>query len=711
LVGASPIVGLQTTVTAGVVTVANQPVTIACPGPQTVHWGDVVQFDVTATDGDLANGCENLTFAFVGTGNPPTATIAKTGPTTAHVTWATGGADVCTHTITVGVTDKCGLTAECATSICVQNTPPVITDTLTNFHTVWGTLLTGMVGANDPDGGPYAKQYSLVSFDGPTSYGSGFHINASTGVWTWDVAPNTQQNYLGDFNLCLKVSDGANVCSPCSPTNADTMCYKIHVDGFLVKIKKIESVYQGHHAIDTISIINGSSYLGGFDFLVAYDASALTLVNVTKGQAIDVGGAAFEYFTYRFGADGNCGNGCPSGLVRIVGIRDYNDGIKNTHMVVNSGDMAYLDFLISNDRNLGCQYAPVRFFWLDCGDNVLTDTSGNWSYLGQQVLEFTGVEVPRDSMNLSYGFVGPADTCYDTVYATGGQHAFKNAPLGAVIFQNGGFDIICPKDIDDRGDINLNGIKNEIGDAVVFTNYFINGLGAFTINVEGQTAATEVNGDGIVLSVADLVYLIRVIVGDALPLPKTNPDAMAKFYANGQTVQVETPVEIGAALLVFNGEIYPALSDAASGMEIKYGYSNGVTRVLVYSFSRRAITSGDILTLSGHGSLVSVEAADNFGAILATNKSFQLPTEFALSQNYPNPFNPTTTIELALPTASNWTLTVYNVNGQKVTEFSGHSEAGVVPITWDASNIPSGIYFYKVQAGNFSATKKMVLLK
>jgi hypothetical protein len=193
------------------------------------------------------------------------------------------------------------------------------------------------------------------------------------------------------------------------------MCYKIHVDGFLVKIKKIESVYQGHHAIDTISIINGSSYLGGFDFLVAYDASALTLVNVTKGHAIDVGGAAFEYFTYRFGADGNCGNGCPSGLVRIVGIRDYNDGIKNTHMVVNSGDMAYLDFLISNDRNLGCQYAPVRFFWLDCGDNVLTDTSGNWSYLGQQVLEFTGVEVPRDSMNLSYGFVGPADTCYDGI--------------------------------------------------------------------------------------------------------------------------------------------------------------------------------------------------------------------------------------------------------------------------------------------------------
>jgi hypothetical protein len=88
-----------------------------------------------------------------------------------------------------------------------------------------------------------------------------------------------------------------------------------------------------------------------------------------------------------------------------------------------------------------------------------------------------------------------------------------------------------------------------------------------------------------------------------------------------------------------------------------------------------------------------------------------IPSDYSLSQNYPNPFNPVTTIELALPTASDWTIAIFNVSGQKVAEYSGHNEAGIVTVNWDASNLASGLYFYKSNAGNFSATKKMVLLK
>ena len=88
-----------------------------------------------------------------------------------------------------------------------------------------------------------------------------------------------------------------------------------------------------------------------------------------------------------------------------------------------------------------------------------------------------------------------------------------------------------------------------------------------------------------------------------------------------------------------------------------------------------------------------------------------IPTEFALSQNYPNPFNPTTTIELSLPVAGNYRLDIYNVIGQKVESFEGYSEAGVVSVEWDAVNYSSGIYLYRLEAGTFSAVKKMVLLK
>jgi hypothetical protein len=336
----------------------------------------------------------------------------------------------------------------------------------------------------------------------------------------------------------------------------------------------------------------------------------------------------------------------------------------------------------------------------------MASEDGNLLYLGLKVFDFEGNEITDP---VSYGYNGPADTCYDTVYTNLGE--VKNAPLGAIIFRNGGIDIICADSIDARGDINLNGISNEIGDAVVFTNYFISGLAAFTINVEGQIAATEVNGDGIPLSVADLVYLIRVIVGDAVPYAKVTPGTIAEFYSTGREVTVKTPIDIGAVLFVFDGEVTPSLANDARGMEIKYATVDGTTRVLVYSMGRDRITTGSVLNLTGEGTLVSIEAATYSGAVLETNKNFQLPTEYALSQNYPNPFNPVTTIELALPVASDWTVSVYNVSGQRVANFSGYSPAGIVTVNWDAANMASGLYFYKAQAGAFSATKKMVLLK
>ena len=67
---------------------------------------------------------------------------------------------------------------------------------------------------------------------------------------------------------------------------------------------------------------------------------------------------------------------------------------------------------------------------------------------------------------------------------------------------------------------NLNEISNEISDAVLFSNYFVYGIGVFDINEAGQIAATDVNADGLTLSVADLVYMVRIILGDAAPYPK-----------------------------------------------------------------------------------------------------------------------------------------------------------------------------------------------
>ncbi|MGH7456771.1 MAG: T9SS type A sorting domain-containing protein, partial [bacterium] len=89
-----------------------------------------------------------------------------------------------------------------------------------------------------------------------------------------------------------------------------------------------------------------------------------------------------------------------------------------------------------------------------------------------------------------------------------------------------------------------------------------------------------------------------------------------------------------------------------------------------------------------------------------------MATNFYLAQNYPNPFNPSTNIAFALVQAGNVKLRIFNALGQKVaTLVNGRMSAGQHNVAWDARNVPSGIYFYKLEAGAFSQTRKMVLMK
>jgi len=89
-----------------------------------------------------------------------------------------------------------------------------------------------------------------------------------------------------------------------------------------------------------------------------------------------------------------------------------------------------------------------------------------------------------------------------------------------------------------------------------------------------------------------------------------------------------------------------------------------------------------------------------------------VPTGFSLSQNYPNPFNPITEIKYALPEDCWVRLEIYNILGQRVAILvDGRQKAGYKVVRWDAGSFSSGIYFYRLKAGDFVQTRKMVLLK
>ncbi|MAL16647.1 MAG: hypothetical protein CL670_09270 [Balneola sp.] len=101
----------------------------------------------------------------------------------------------------------------------------------------------------------------------------------------------------------------------------------------------------------------------------------------------------------------------------------------------------------------------------------------------------------------------------------------------------------------------------------------------------------------------------------------------------------------------------------------------------------------------------------SYGAVTSV-KPNELVSDFNLSQNYPNPFNPSTNISYSIPSASKVVLEVYNVLGRRVaTLVEGNLNAGTHTTNFDASSLPSGIYYYKLQSGDFVEVRSMTLIK
>jgi hypothetical protein len=143
------------------------------------------------------------------------------------------------------------------------------------------------------------------------------------------------------------------------------------------------------------------------------------------------------------------------------------------------------------------------------------------------------------------------------------------------------------------------------------------------------------------------------------------------------------------------------------------GSINGVSggRVNALAVVGNEVVVGGYFTSAGGVSANNV-ARWNSGTSRVEQLSPTAPKTFLLEQNYPNPFNPSTTIRYQLPVASEVKLEVYDVLGKKIaTLVNERQSAGSYQVVWNASGLSSGTYFYRLQAGTFVETKKMILVK
>lgn len=692
-------------------TITQNPPVLACPPNQSVLHGALIDVPIGASD----DACPSPLNVFLASG-PGGVTGSPPGPF--RYRFQTSCEDVGQHVVTLKATDGKD-TVQCSFNVTVTNQAPSITCP--------GGVI--QIQANSCDN----ETFPTTDADGDAlTYSLGNSVPPSVGTITpggaYQYCPTPAE--AGPQHAWIVATDACGAKDSCEKNFlvvvGQKFCLDIeHVTAFLGTHTVPVCVNEPLNGSDP-DIPNGSC-VGGFNFLFAYDPTCLSFQKATMGSFLIR--CQWEFFTFRFGPMGNCGNGCPSGFIRVIALADINDAAQHhpprgACQTDNAGQWLCLWFEVTRDRNFQNTCCPIRWWFWDCNDNTISDCSGNQLWTVDSVYNAEGVGL---DLATEFGLGVDVSNCV----SSGGPNKPRSKKF--ICLHDGKICIPADSTIDARGDLNLNGLANEIADAVLYENYFLQGSSVFSSDPQrrqAQIAASNVNNDAFALTVADLVYLIRILTGDAQPFPKVVPgDVKVEFAttrtADGYSIQGNAGVDLGGALMVF--KTTGTVSDVrtvgtASDMNVKFNQEGGQLRVLIYSHERgMKIDAGQSPVLNivtdGNLTLVDGDASSYDGYPVAiSGLGKPVPSGFAVSQNVPNPFNPSTRITLSLPAASNYTLTIYNVAGQVVKSFTGHGDAGDVTITWDGTDntgakVASGIYFYKGVAGNSSDTKKMVLMK
>ena len=269
------------------------------------------------------------------------------------------------------------------------------------------------------------------------------------------------------------------------------------------------------------------------------------------------------------------------------------------------------------------------------------------------------------------------------------------------------------------GDLNEDEILN-IQDIITMVNQILG-----STSLEGcALEAADMNMDGII-NIQDLISLVNAILGNARSA-QLDGKAQVEYLTSGNDLIVQIASSTDVAGIQFS-----ILNDSQIEIELKDNshinqdshFRNGVHQYLAYSIFNQPFDSRTVeILLKSAGKIdledVQLTISDINGDALYlsqyhSGQSYQTgPYRFEMEELYPNPFNPSTQISFSLPMDDYVKLSAYNIRGNEVDViFEGAQGVGQHSYTWNASHIPSGVYYIRLQAGDMVTRQKALLIK
>ena len=354
---------------------------------------------------------------------------------------------------------------------------------------------------------------------------------------------------------------------------------------------------------------NGPHFqFSGFNLVLIFDTTYMTLTTVTRGSLL--ANCQWQYLNYDVGpaAPLGCGyNDCRMKKIHVVGQADIGSGLPPSCSIDTGGVLFDLVFRVSSDTNSHCQDLPLDWAWYYCNDNVFIQKDNDTLVLSDEVLD--DIQGHFDYITL--------DQTLPTVHGAP-ANCVTAGKIRGVRFISNSIAMTCNYITTGRGDLNYNSFAYEVADELLYQQFFLKGRSVFTEAPAIQIENSDVNADGIPLTVADLMYTSRIIIGDAWPIqkiiPKVADTAVLIQDTLSKTISLVYADTLSALHLVFDGPVQPT-----SGMlgidTIKYEIDSGITRVLItpplpiYPYPMPTFGSGLLFSYTGDGQLTSVDAA------------------------------------------------------------------------------------------------------